>query len=577
MSATLAAGVVAVVAVAVVVAGCTSTDADPAPTSGSALPTTSTTATAPPPRSAVTAAPSTVELAEGRTPSELVIAVSATLFTSAPVVVVVPASAPSSTFAAAARAATTLGVPLLLDPRIQPRLPSATPTTGAATSGAPTGATPTTGATTTGGPTTAVPTTAGSPVPGDPLVTEVARLDASVVLAVGTTAQGLGERLPGVDVVAVDASNLAVDDGLAALPPTRPPQPLATTTVVVRAASAGGTAPEVKLAAVAAARATARAAGATVVSVRSTDPRADGAAISALAQAPRGPLLAVGTTFGPLERLSRRLAVARTGAQLPGGGQRMFPGRALVALYGHPSGGALGALGEQGIAATITRAAQIAVPYRSLYDVPVVPALEIIATVASGSAGADKDYSNETPLETLLPLIDAATTAGMYVVLDLQPGRADLVEQAQRYRSLLLRPNVGLALDPEWALTSDQKPLKQIGSLSATQVNAVLAWLADLTREANLPQKLVVLHQFTLAMLGDERRIDTTHDELALLVHADGQGGRSAKESTWASIVNAAPDGVHFGWKNFYDEDPQLASPADTVRRTPEPLMVSYQ
>ncbi len=263
--------------------------------------------------------------------------------------------------------------------------------------------------------------------------------------------------------------------------------------------------------------------------------------------------------------------------QLPGGGQRVFPGRALVALYGHPGGGGLRVLGEQGPDETVRRAASVAAPYRTLYDVPVVPTLEIIATVASVSAGADGDYSTESPVASLQPMVDAATSAGQYVVLDLQPGRADMVEQARRYQSLLEQPNVGLALDPEWALGPDQLPLKQIGSVTAGQVNAVVGWLAGLTAARNLPQKVLVLHQFRPAMVRDAARLDRSRDEVALLVHVDGQGPRSSKESTWARIVDTTPPGVFLGWKNFYDEDPQTASPADTVNRSPRPLMVSYQ
>ena len=43
----------------------------------------------------------------------------------------------------------------------------------------------------------------------------------------------------------------------------------------------------------------------------------------------------------------------------------------------------LGALGEQPVDAAITRAKQVAASYGALVDEPVVPAFEIITTVAS--------------------------------------------------------------------------------------------------------------------------------------------------------------------------------------------------
>src|SRR5208282_5146191 len=222
---------------------------------------------------------------------------------------------------------------------------------------------------------------------------------------------------------------------------------------------------------------------------------------------------------------------------------------------GHPGTPSLGALGEQGLFASIARARQLAALYRPLSAVPVVPTFEIIATVAQGSPGPDGSYSYETPLSVLRPWVRAASRAGMYVVLDLQPGRDSLLAQAKEYQALLERPNVGLALDPEWALGPGQLPLKQIGSVSIRQVNSVINWLAALTARYRLPQKLLVLHQFRLSMIQGEQRLDTRHDDLAIVIHMDGQGTPADKQQTWDAVTAAAPPGVFFGWKNFLVKD----------------------
>ncbi len=180
--------------------------------------------------------------------------------------------------------------------------------------------------------------------------------------------------------------------------------------------------------------------------------------------------------------------------ELPGGGRVLFPGRRLVALYGHPGTAALGVLGAQDLPGSIARAQKLAASYAALSDVPVVPTFEIIATTASSEPGADGDYSSESTVASLRPWVDQAAAAGMYVVLDLQPGRADFLSQARRYTDLLRLPNVGLALDPEWHLDPGQKPLAQIGGVDAGDINAVTTWLAGLTATTHLPQKLLVLH-----------------------------------------------------------------------------------
>jgi hypothetical protein len=212
--------------------------------------------------------------------------------------------------------------------------------------------------------------------------------------------------------------------------------------------------------------------------------------------------------------------VTRTRAQLPGGGRVLFPGHLVVALYGHPATPGLGVLGHQDLTASIARARQVAAPYRKLSKVPVVPAFEIIATVAEASAGPDGDYSYATPVATLRPWIRRATAAGMYVILDLQPGRASLLAQAR---------------------------------------------------------KLLVLHQFRLSMIRDERALDTSHHDLAILVHMDGQGTPAAKQHTWTAVTRAAPAGVFFGWKDFYVKDHPMLDPRQTIARKPQLSMISYQ
>ncbi|WP_366937648.1 hypothetical protein [uncultured Corynebacterium sp.] len=126
--------------------------------------------------------------------------------------------------------------------------------------------------------------------------------------------------------------------------------------------------------------ASARAAGARVLVLPVGDPRATADSLAAAAE---GNVVALGPDFGSQETFARAAGLARNG-ELPGGGL-VFPGRRMVALYGHPSDGALGALGEQDPAASVARVRELAAQYQELSAEPVVPAFEIIATVASGA------------------------------------------------------------------------------------------------------------------------------------------------------------------------------------------------
>jgi hypothetical protein len=454
-------------------------------------------------------------------PAEAVAAgVARDLFTAAPVVVVANPGNPASV-RAAARSAASYHAPLLL----------AAPAPGGTPGGLLSAATR----------------------------AEIRALHPRAVLAVGLPWAALAAGLRGLQVIS----------DLARLPAVRAPAPLGQVALLVRRADTTAEA--------VAAAGTAWAAGARLIRVRGADPRADPADIAALAAARPRQVLALGAGFGPPAQLAARVAVAETGVQLPGGRQVLFPGHRLVTLYGHPGDPALGVLGQQGLAASIARAKRVAVQYRTLSSVPVVPALEIIATVAEGSPGPDGSYSYESPVAMLRPWVRRATAAGLYVVLDLQPGRASLLAQAQRYQPLLKLPDVGLALDPEWKLGPRQRPLRQIGSVGIGEVNSVVSWLGALTARNHLPQKLLALHQFRLSMIQGEQQLDTRHDNLAIVIHMDGQGTPGVKQQTWDAITRAAPAGVFFGWKDFYVKDHPMLDPRQTMTHRPQPVMISYQ
>lgn len=277
-----------------------------------------------------------------------------------------------------------------------------------------------------------------------------------------------------------------------------------------------------------------------------------------------------------------QLEVVRRGGELPGGGLLLFgvdaanPVRRLLAAYGHPSTSALGVLGEQGPQETVERLQAIAEDYEA-DGLAVLPAFEIIATVASAGAGADGDYSNETAKDAIRPWVEAAAANGTYVVLDLQPGRSDFLSQAKIYEEFLALPHVGLALDPEWRLKPHQVHLAQIGTVDAAEINRVSEWLAGLVRRHSLPQKLLVIHQFHHSMIADREQINTP-SELAVVIHMDGQGSQSAKYSTWNALTGQDDaDRYFWGWKNFYDEDTPVATPTQVLELSPLPVFVSFQ
>lgn len=324
--------------------------------------------------------------------------------------------------------------------------------------------------------------------------------------------------------------------------------------------------------------ATLRAAGAEVHVLPEgvTNPQQSSAAIEALAARSDARTVVLGAAFDHEASLDWKLRSARTGRQLPAGGQLLFPAHQLVALYGTPGAPVLGVLGEQGLPESIQRARQHADPYVALSDRTVLPAFEIIATIASAGAGADGNYSNELPADELLHWAQAAQDAGMYVILDLQPGHTDFVTQARQYEAVLRLPWVGLALDPEWRLAPGQRHLVHIGSVHSSEVNAVQDYLTELAHAHDLPPKLLVLHQFRSSMIADRTAVEVNRPEVTVLIHVDGQGTQPQKQATWRTLHADAPV-TWWGWKNFYDEDSPMLTPEQTATVVPVPDLITYQ
>lgn len=263
--------------------------------------------------------------------------------------------------------------------------------------------------------------------------------------------------------------------------------------------------------------------------------------------------------------------------ELVGGGTELFPDKRFIALYGHPEYTELGALGEQSPEESAQRAIELAEMYEAHSDEEIHPAFEIIVTMASAAPGHDGNYSAEADPEAIEPYIEVAEEHDIYVVLDLQPGHNDFLTQAQIYEDLLARPNVGLALDPEWRLAEGQVHMQQVGSVSAAEINETTEWLAELTDEHDLPQKMVILHQFQQQMIRDREQVNTDHPELEMVLHADGHGTPEQKFATWDMLQQDLPEDIHMAWKNFYRQDDPMFSPKQTFEVEPKPRFVSYQ
>jgi hypothetical protein len=267
-------------------------------------------------------------------------------------------------------------------------------------------------------------------------------------------------------------------------------------------------------------------------------------------------------------------AVPKPPPELPRGGRTIFPRYRVVGFYGAPNDRGLGALGIGKPSKMAARLRKQSRPYRRAGR-PILPAFELIAVVASGAPGDDGSYSYRQPAAMIDRYLKAARKERALLVLDVQPGRADFMREVRRLRPWLEQPDVSLALDPEWRVGPGQVPGKVIGTVSANEVNQVTRYVRSIIKRRQLPQKLLLIHQFTEDMIPDKQRL-LRPPELAVTINIDGFGDRPNKEAKYHELARA-DRGFHKGFKLFYEEDTGLMTPEQVMALRPRPEIVVYE
>ena len=264
----------------------------------------------------------------------------------------------------------------------------------------------------------------------------------------------------------------------------------------------------------------------------------------------------------------------RPRSQLPRGGRTIFPRYRVVAYYGAagiPILGVLGTADPDTIAAEVSaRAAQYASAGRM-----VLPAFELITTMAQPCRADFPLCTSAISPQTVQAYLDAAHRHRMMLILDIQPGRGEFLPQVQALRPFLSDPSVGVALDPEWKLAPYQFPIESIGSSSAESINAVGAYLSGIVQAEDLPDKLLLVHQFVRSELPDRQNI-RVYPRVETLLHADGFGSPGAKVGVYQQLAFPSPP-YRVGFKLFFTRDTALMVPANVMSLRPQPDLVSYQ
>ncbi len=247
----------------------------------------------------------------------------------------------------------------------------------------------------------------------------------------------------------------------------------------------------------------------------------------------------------------------------------------LVSWYGNPNSPAMGVLGQYSPARLSARLRTQASAYASLTDKKVIPTYELIAVVAQGSAGADGMWRRRETGTVIDSMLQQARVNGFKLVLDVQPGKSTVKDELAYLRPWLEQPDVYLALDPEFDMWTGQLPGLEIGHMTANEVNYALNYLTNIIQQNALPPKVLIVHQFTMDMLPDKKKIGSS-PVVDLVLDMDGFGSQAVKSGTWSRIMNQGQL-EYSGVKLFYHQDPNMFTPQQVMKLSPTPSVVIYQ
>ncbi|MCA9934276.1 MAG: hypothetical protein KC415_10150 [Anaerolineales bacterium] len=259
---------------------------------------------------------------------------------------------------------------------------------------------------------------------------------------------------------------------------------------------------------------------------------------------------------------------------IPGEPQGYLDKFRLVAFYGSVTGPGLGILGNQSREETLNLLRQRVAQYQPFSpERPILPTYHIIISVANTTPPY---YYANINLELIEEWVEAAKESGTAVILDIQPGQGDVMFIYNRVRHLLYNPHVHFAIDPEFNMASGEVPGQKVGSLYASDINAVQADLNQIGLEIGL-NRVLILHQFSVMMLPDKEAIED-YPYVELVIDGDGVGSSAAKIRNYNEYAQQSAF-EYGGFKLFpTDGDYPVLTPQEVMSLLkPQPVIIIYQ
>ena len=255
----------------------------------------------------------------------------------------------------------------------------------------------------------------------------------------------------------------------------------------------------------------------------------------------------------------------------------VLEGNQVVVFYGTPLSSGMGILGMFSPDEASTRVRQEAAYYDQLNGEGrgAVPAMDLIYSMVQAEPTGNGLFLRYLDDHQVRDYLEVAERDDVQLILDLQIGRGDVLDEVRKIEPYLKNPRVHVAIDPEYAVGSAGVPISTPGRISGAQINSVQAYLAQISRENNIPPKMLIVHQYledTIENGGD------VHFEpgVDLIINMDGIGQARDKVEKYQHFA-ARSYAEHKGFNVFLNQDDPPMSEQDVLRLQPFPDMVFYQ
>ncbi len=257
----------------------------------------------------------------------------------------------------------------------------------------------------------------------------------------------------------------------------------------------------------------------------------------------------------------------------------------LIGFYGSPQGRGLGVLGNQYRNETARMIRAVIHEYQPYvtdgrYSMPL---FHLIATVAKPCYDVYLPACTYRVEKTLIyDWLVTAENHNAAVVLDLQVGRGDMLEEFNNIREFLYYPHVHLAIDPEFRMHGEDVPNIQLGHMDASEINLIQAEMNQIAVELGV-NRVLILHQFTDSMITNKQDI-INYPHVELVIDGDGYGSPGPKIRNYLQYANE-PGFDYGGFKLFTDQidgrliyDSPFMLPIDVMTQLyPQPVVIIFQ